>query len=154
MVICMERTLSVAKELYNRYCEKFKGKMDEMKMHKLMYFVQRESLMYSKEPLFEENFYGWKFGPVLKSVRKEYKEGREFSNVCGDVSDVTKRYVNDILDRYGNVSSWKLSSLSHNEFSWKEAREGLGASENGDVKLSLSAMKVDAARELASRRAV
>ena len=46
----------------------------------------------------------------------------------------------------------KLSSLSHEEFSWKKARKGLEASDDGNVELSLDAMKVDAARELMSRR--
>ena len=34
-------------------------------MHKLMYFIQRESLMYNNDILFNEDFLGWKFGPVL-----------------------------------------------------------------------------------------
>lgn len=151
-MIGMDRVLDVAGELYNRYLEKFGKKMDEMKMHKLMYFVQRESLMYSKERLFQEDFYGWKYGPVLKSVRREYKHGKDFSNASNEVSDTAKKYVNDVLNRYGGVSSWKLSSLSHDEFSWKVAREGLSPSDNGNVKLSLSAMRVDAVRELSSRR--
>ena len=60
--------------------------------------------------------------------------------------------LNSVLERYGTLSSWKLSSLSHEEFSWKKARKGLEASDDGNVELSLDAMKVDAARELMSRR--
>lgn len=68
----MENSKVVAKVLYNMYQDRFWCPMDEMKMHKLMYFAQRESLMYDKEPLFEESFYGWKYGPVLKSVRSQF----------------------------------------------------------------------------------
>ena len=32
------------------------------------------------------------------------------------------------------------------------ARKGLGSSDNGNVKLTVNAMKVDAARELAERK--
>ncbi len=56
----MENTLNVAKCLYETYLELFKHPMDEMKMHKLMYFVQRESLMFNKKELFDEPFLGWK----------------------------------------------------------------------------------------------
>ena len=56
------------------------------------------------------------------------------------------------MDRYAKLSSWRLSSLSHNEFSWKCSRKGLDASDNGNVKLEVSAMKVDAARELSQRK--
>ena len=148
----MENTLNVAKCLYETYLELFKHPMDEMKMHKLMYFVQRESLMFNKKELFDEPFLGWKYGPVLASVRGEYLKGTMFSTVSGTVSEETKRLVNSVLKRYGTVSSWKLSSLSHNEFSWKCARKGLASFENGNVKLTVNAMKGDAARELAERK--
>lgn len=52
----MENALNVAKYLYDTYFERFKRPMDEMKMHKLMYFVQRESLMFRKDVLFDEAF--------------------------------------------------------------------------------------------------
>ncbi|RGS25726.1 hypothetical protein DWY02_14075 [Eubacterium sp. AF22-9] len=71
-----------------------------------------------------------------------------FEKVSGD----TMILLNSVLERYGSLSSWKLSSLSHEEFSWKKARKGLEASDDGNVELSLDAMKVDAARELMSRR--
>ena len=60
--------------------------------------------------------------------------------------------LKNVLERYGSLSSWKLSSLSHKEFSWKKARKGLEAAEDGDVALSLEAMKVDATRELLNRK--
>lgn len=147
----MEKSLCVAKALYDMYFEQNGTYMDQMKMHKLMYFSQRESLMYNHEALFTEEFYGWKYGPVLKSVRSEYMKKVPFHKVDGSVSPRTTLLLKNVLKQYGNVSSWKLSSLSHNEFSWKMARKGLNASENGDVQLSLDAMKVDATRELAFR---
>ena len=148
----MEKTLSVAKVLYDMYYQKKGTCMDEMKMHKLMYFSQRESLMYNDKPLFEANFYGWRYGPVLREVRKEYRSAMPFSDVTESVCPETKKLLQNVFDRYGSLSSWKLSSLSHEEFSWKRARHGLDASDNGNVTLSLKAMKVDATRELAARR--
>jgi len=148
----MERTLCVAKALYDMYYSQFNKSMDEMKMHKLMYFAQRESLMYNHEVLFEDDFYGWKFGPVLKCVRKEYMQQSPFESVKDAVSPQTKELLQNVLDRYGSLSSWKLSSLSHGELSWKKARQGLSATENGNVKLSLNAMRLDATRELAQRK--
>lgn len=82
----MEQALNVAKELYREYFTRYNEKMDEMKMHKLMYLVQRESLMMNKEVLFLEDFYGWRFGPVLKSIRQEYTDEFPFKSVNGKVS--------------------------------------------------------------------
>ena len=149
----MEKTMCVAKALYDMYYAEKGVHMDEMKMHKLMYFSQRESLMYNKEPLFNATFYGWKFGPVLKEVRSEFRLLNPFSNVEDLVSEQTKELLKSVLVRYGSLSSWKLSSLSHEEFSWKKARVGLEAGEDGNVELSLEAMKVDATKELVARKA-
>lgn len=150
----MEKTLCVAKTLYNMYYKQKGVYMDEMKMHKLMYFSQRESLMYNNEVLFEGTFYGWKYGPVLKEVRSEFFGHTDpFTTVLGNVSEETMTLLQEVLDRYGSLSSWKLSSLSHEEFSWKKARAGLEAGEDGDVELSLDAMKVDATKEKVARKA-
>ena len=76
-----------------------------------------------------------------------------FSNVEGTVSEKTVELLKNVLNRYGSLSSWKLSSLSHEEFSWKKSRVGLDAGEDGNVELSLEAMKVDATKELVARKA-
>ena len=148
----MENVLDVAKYLYDSYFQNYKETMDQMKMHKLMYFVQRESLMYNKEVLFSEEFLGWRYGPVLASVRSEYLSGSLFLKGKNTLSQESMELIDSVLKRYGALQSWKLSSLSHNEFSWKCARKGLGPSDNGNVKLTVNAMKVDAARELAERK--
>lgn len=148
----MERTMSVAKALYDMYYEQNGMRMDEMKMHKLMYFAQRESLMYNNKPLFDGTLYGWKYGPVSKEVRSAYMAGTFLSKSYEKVSNGTMELLKSVLKRYGSLSSWKLSSLSHEEFSWKKARKGLESADDGDVELSLDAMKVDATRELMNRR--
>lgn len=149
----MEKTMCVAKALYDMYYDQTGVYMDEMKMHKLMYFSQRESLMYSNEPLFEGTFYGWKYGPVLKEVRSAYWSPEPFSEVKDSVGEATKKLLEAVVERYAFLASWKLSSLSHEEFSWRKARKGLEAGEDGDVELSLDAMRVDATKEMVARKA-
>lgn len=148
----MEKTLDVAKTLYNMYYNMTGEVMDEMRMHKLMYFSQREALMNNNEPLFDGDFYGWKYGPVLKEVRSAY-HNNEFSiaPVCC-VDNDTKKILKAVINRYSAMSSWKLSSLSHGEFSWKKARQGLKYDDNGDVKLLIDAIRVDAVLEKVNRR--
>ena len=141
--------------LNSLYMAKYSENMDEMKMHKLMYFSQRESLMRYNEALFEEDFLGWKYGPVLLSVRDEYrKKGSNppFGNVRCCLTELEKSLLNSVMNRYGSLSSWKLSSLSHAELSWRKSRKGLKASDNRNVKLELNAMRVDAAREKSYRK--
>lgn len=147
----MYDTLSVAKTLYDMYLTRNGCEMDEMKMHKLMYFTQRESLLVNERALFSEPFYGWKYGPVLHSVRQEYKKLNKFSEVKEEKSREVTDLLQTVLDRYGSVSAWNLSEMSHNELSWKFSRLGLAADDNGNVPLSLKLMKTDANRERAFR---
>lgn len=150
----MSDTLAVAKYLNELNVQKHACSMDEMKMHKMMYFSQRESLMINDNPLFGDLFEAWKFGPVLKSVRNEYRRSKLFEFVSGKLTDDEKELVSSVFERYDSFDAWDLSSLSHEEFSWKQAREGLAPNENGTKKLSLQAMRVDAKREQLRRKGV
>lgn len=148
----MEKALSVAR-LFNDLFKAENGKdMDQMRMHKMMYLAQRESLMYKKEPLFASEFQGWKYGPVLVEVRNEYLTGGMFRLASETLSTEAEELVKSVYQRYKKLSSWKLSSLSHGELSWKCSREGLNAEDNGAVALKLADMRVDAARELLRRK--
>lgn len=148
----MQNSKCVGKALYDMYLSRFGESMDEMKMHKLMYFAQRESLMDTDNLLFDEDFYGWKFGPVLMSVREEYRNATPYSSVVQAVDDFTSSLLEKVLARYAERSSWSLSRLSHDEVSWKHAREGLNPEDNGNVPLTEKMMRVDAVREKAQRK--
>lgn len=150
----MEKTLAVAKTLNVLYFEKHNRVMDQMKMHKMMYLSQRESLIAYDAPLFESEFEAWKYGPVLPEVRAEYQSGNLFNGDYGKVSEETKSLLKNVFDRYDNYSAWDLSTLSHMEYSWQQARKGLDPNENSNEKLSLSSLKVDAKREFLRRQGV
>ena len=62
--------------------------------------------------------------------------------------------LSSVFQRYDLFDAWDLSTLSHEEFSWRQARKGLALNENGNRKLSLQAMKVDAKREMLRRKGV
>ncbi len=58
--------------------------------------------------------------------------------------DECKYIVNNVILEYGALASWKLSELSHKEISWKNARTGLREGENGNRKLKLEDIRIDA----------
>ncbi len=150
----MVNSLAVAKYLNELNLEKHSNAMDQMKMHKMMYFSQRESLMNDENPLFNGEFEAWVYGPVLTEVRDEYLTGNMFAGEYGELTNAQKELVKSVFERYDSFSPWELSTLSHSEYSWKQAREGLESNERGCGKLSLSAMNVDAKRELLRRKGV
>lgn len=139
----MTSIVDVAACLVQRYKDLAGECPDEMKLHKLLYFTQREALAIMGRPAFEGNFEGWKFGPVSREVRNSYCEG-EILCKTNDIPDNVKYIVNNVVLEYGALASWKLSELSHREISWKNAREGLTPGENGDRPLLLSDIREDA----------
>ena len=132
----MYSVFNVAPSICNRY-EKENGKrIDEMKLHKLLYFAQRESIIQTGKPLFVEEFEAWKYGPVLREIRNHYKN-------------------NDIMDKvfseYSHIFSWSLSMISHGEESWKRARVGIPEGENGSTRIPTRDIYIDAQKVKESR---
>ena len=52
--------MNAAPYICNRYRKESKIEIDEMKLQKLLYFSQRESLIQNNKALFNESFYVWK----------------------------------------------------------------------------------------------
>ena len=52
----MEKIIDVAQYVYKYYLKETDEKIDEMKLHKLLYFVQRESYALLGKPMFNEDF--------------------------------------------------------------------------------------------------
>ena len=152
--IHMTNSLVVAKYLNDLYFSKYDCCMDQMKMHKMMYFIQRESLITNDTILFNEDFEAWKFGPVLPKIRREYRTGHMFCSVQGIPSNTEIQIIEKVFNYYDRYSAWSLSTLSHAEGSWIQARRGLQPGENGNRKMLLSAIRVDATKEKLRRQGV
>jgi len=139
----MERIVNVAQYIFTKYMHESGEVIDEMKLHKLLYFAQRESLAITNEPLFDGDFEGWKYGPVCRELRGSFTEDG-ILDADTDISDECKYIANSIIHQYGDLEAWKLSKLSHKEISWLNARRGLAANEIGREKLSLEDIRKDA----------
>ena len=141
----MERVVDLAQYIFDRYKSISGGAApDEMKLHKLLYFTQREALAITDNPLFPETFYGWKYGPVCREIRLCYTPDGMADDNIRPVSHESAYIANNIVEQYGGYESWKLSELSHKEISWRNARKGLEPGQNGNKPLSLEDIRKDA----------
>ena len=140
----MISALVAAKYLSYCYKETYDECISEMKLHKLLYFAQRESLIINDRPLFLDVFEGWRFGPVIPSIRYAFKE------ICYSHKVTLDSFSEDVLQitlqRYGGKGSWSLSRLSHGEYSWKKARKGISEYQNGNNEILIEDIRVDACR--------
>ncbi len=141
----MERIIDVAQYIFKEYKKISHGsKLDEMKLHKLLYLSQRECIAITGSAMFPEEFEGWKFGPVSPIVRQLYTEDGMYIDSIRPISLENAYIVKSVILQYGAYASWKLSELSHNEISWRNARQGIGENESGTKKLKLSDIEEDA----------
>jgi uncharacterized phage-associated protein len=139
----MERGIDVAQFIFIEYKKLSSECIDEMKLHKLLYLVQREAIALTGEPMISCEFEGWTYGPVCRSVRNNYTVDGMYEK-CNEIAFDSAYIVRNILEEYGSVESWKLSKLTHKETSWLVARNGLADDEKGDVPLKISDIYKDA----------
>lgn len=138
--------IQVASYIYNRYREQYNRTIDEMKLHKLLYFTQRESIIITGEPLFTAQFAAWKYGPVLVQIRDCYR-----NNTLNHPMDCEnlKKYqsvFDSVFANYANKTSWSLSMLSHGEISWQRARNNTPMGEKCTSLISVDDIRDDAER--------
>ena len=139
----MEKILNVAEYIFKEYYRVTGELIDEMKLQKLLYFSQREILAILNKPLFNEEFEGWKYGPISREVRTVFtKDG--INTDTEDIKSENKYIINNVILEYGSLASWKLSEISHKEVSWLNSRKNLKDGENGDRKIKLEDIREDA----------
>jgi len=109
-----------------------------MKLQKLLYFVYREHLKNTRNPLFPERFEVWKYGPVISSVYDEFKNYKDkpikdYSRDCnGKGYMITEGSfpafqvaLNKVWQKYKDFSGITLSNITHERGSaWRKAWEG------------------------------
>lgn len=103
--------------------------VSNLRLQKLLYFVQAKSLMDNNMPCFGDDIEAWDFGPVVPNVYHHYKIFGSSAIPCNDVS-VSSELENDsrmkysICDALGQCSKYSTSQLvdiTHMQSSWKNA---------------------------------
>lgn len=142
----MEDVVKVASYICQRYLRQFGRRIDEMKLHKLLYFTQRESIIQTGEPIFEECFEAWKYGPVLVPIRQLYKDNA-LHEPLSDSAEAQYKFVFDsVFDSYALKDSWSLSSITHGEYAWRQARQKVGIDGKGHELMRTDDIRKDAER--------
>lgn len=102
-----------------------------MKVQKLLYYVQGWHLGLYKSPVFKEELQAWVHGPVQYEVYNQYREYRwnpiSHEVEKPDFEQSLVRHIDQVLATYGGETAYMLELMSHQEDPWMEARNGLSA---------------------------
>ena len=105
--------------------EKVYEGITNLKLQKLLYFVQVFYLVKKDKPLFVENIQAWQYGPVVYEVYQQYKKFQSNSIVktkdTSTLSDADKKFIEHIWDSFGKYSTTKLIGITHAHTPWQEA---------------------------------
>jgi len=114
------------------------------KLQKLIYYCQVWSLVWDEKPLFSQKILAWANGPVVKELYEQHRG--QFSVVkiqkgfLENLSTNQKDTIDNVLKAYGDKTAQWLSDLTHLEYPWIEARQGLKVGERGKAEIKLATM--------------
>lgn len=124
----MYSALSVAKHIIRR-CDKLGRTISNLKLQKILYFVQAEFLVNAHKPCFNEAIEAWSFGPVVPEVYHAYKvygsanipvraaDGIEL------ISKADQNRINLMVDECSKYSASQLVEITHHQDPWLQAYE-------------------------------
>lgn len=103
--------------------------VNNLRLQKLLYFVQAKYLVEKEKPLFEERMEAWNFGPVVPKVYREYSYYGLHHIFCYDETDDflidsdTKKIINYMLDSCSEYATSTLVDIIHGQEPWIQAHK-------------------------------
>lgn len=104
-----------------------------LKLQKLLYYIQGWHLGLYDKPLFEEDFQAWVHGPVQPAIYGEYKHYM-WNPICEDIPNIDLpenvcSHIEDVLKVYGIKTAYELERMTHHEEPWLIARGNIDHTE-------------------------
>lgn len=126
--------------------------LSNLKLQKLLYYVQAWNLAFRNTPLFEGKFQAWVHGPVSRQIYNRFSGSKTlYSDI--HIDDVTdgfdpdsldadeKSHIDKVLSVYAKYSGPQLEEMTHRERPWVEARDGYSSWERCETEISEDTMR-------------
>ena len=127
------KVIEVANWLINKANNETNGdNMTNLKLQKMLYYLQGYYLAVFNKPLFEEDIEAWIYGPVVPTVYHIFSRFGKDSLVSTQegIAKFTEDEVellNEVFDVYNDFSAVGLMHRTHNEPTWKNTPTGRGS---------------------------
>ena len=123
-----------------------------LKLQKLLYYVQAWSLGILKVKFINTKFEAWVHGPVCRDLYDRFKTNKTlYSPISVDdiiiqnpeelIDEEDIKFINFILENYAGFSGAELETMTHNESPWKETRQGLSPMQSSHKEIKDDLMK-------------
>lgn len=124
----MRSAIDVAKYII-WYCSEKGFAISNLKLQKILYFVQAEFLVFTDRPCFYEDIEAWDFGPVVPVVYRKYKVygGSNIPTLfLGSIvrfEDNEEELINGIVDACSDYTASELVEITHRQSPWRDNYE-------------------------------
>lgn len=145
----MRKAIEIADYLVKRYAEITGSEFEtsELKLQKMMYFIQRNYIKLTNDPLFDEVFEGWVHGPVLTPLRSYFENKSDVDTIDPLSLTFAEQFtIDSVIEEYGRYTPWALREFTHNEISWLNSRKGMSPNERGCKSLAIEDIRIDASK--------
>ena len=135
--------IDVSTYIINYSCD-INSPVNNLKLQKLLYYVQAALLVETGKKCFESKVVAWGFGPVVVESYQHYKEyGRNnipkqeenkrmkfdsktmkiIFEPAKKIDEITKKIINKVVDSYAKITNpFDLVRKTHEEDPWKNAQ--------------------------------
>lgn len=138
----MYKSMDIAQYVIN-YSIDNNHPVSNLKLQKLLYYIQAAFLIKKGEPCFEEDIEHWRHGPVVRNVYSEYKiymddvindkqtsyfdvylnsnmkyVVKEVKYDENNFDDEDKTLTSKVIDSYKDILPWELVDKTHHEDPW------------------------------------
>ena len=119
--------IEIANRIVSLSKPEFGDIISNLKLQKLLYYVQGFNLAIYGNPIFDEDIYAWQYGPAVPEAYRHFKTyGSGSINVDGiepvELHEEESVLISDVWDVYGQYSAYRLMVFTHDEMPWKSTQ--------------------------------
>ena len=112
----MYMAMTVAKYIVSK-CTREHTPVSNLQLQKILYFVQKESLLYDGEPIFADEIEAWQFGPVVPNVYFHFSGFGAMPIVMEyetpEFEEEEEELIDDVVARKKMLYPWDLVEETH-----------------------------------------
>ena len=123
----MYTVIDVAKYII-LFCKEHGYSISNLKLQKLLYFVQAQFLLIRNQPAFKETIEAWDFGPVVPVAYQFFKfwGNAEIPSLVAEgakekILESDQAVMNEILEECAPYPASRLVEITHRPTPWREA---------------------------------
>jgi len=119
--------LQISNKIINSIDTERGDTISNLKLQKLLYYMQGFHLAVFDSPLFGEEINAWQYGPVVPEIYHHFKDcGSNTLALNGEeeiinLSNAEEELFLDVMNEYGQLGAVKLMNLTHEEEPWINA---------------------------------